>query len=194
MNAKTKAPIITSLKDAAYQSATAAERIGTIAQFVVTQCPTFLDEVPVEIKTELHAGWALRWQELNPAVKYSAEWVPVEKGGEVEVTLAFALSYSQQAFGQLRNSDPLRHSALKKVRDAFSKYCHNRMADLKTAIRRLNPTERQRSATDNFEDWVNKALDNILTRCRNASARGDATASEVKTRMAIEAFKKVLAK
>ena len=194
MNAKAKAPVITSLKDAAYQSATAAERIGKIAQYVVEQCPTFLDDVPVEIKTELHAGWAVRWQEINPAVKYSADFVPVEKGGEVEVTLAYALSYSQQAFGQLKNSDPLRHSVIKPVRDAFSKYCHNRMADLKTAVRRLNPEARQRTATDNFEVWVEKALDNILTRCRNASARGDATASEVKTRMAIEAFKKTLAK
>ena len=192
MNAKAKP--ITSVKDAAYQSATAAERMGTIAQFIITQCPTFLDEVPAEIKAELHAGWAVRWQELNPAKQYSADWVPVEKGGAHDATLAFALSYSQQAFGQLKNEDPLRHGVIKSLRDAFSKYCHNRMADLKTAIRRLNPETRQRSATDDFGTWVNKALDNIITRCRNASARGDDTAQEVKVRMAVDAFKKTLAK
>ncbi|MFZ9264721.1 MAG: hypothetical protein ACO222_06125 [Polynucleobacter sp.] len=190
----TKAKAITSVKDAAYQSATAAERMSTIAQFIITQCPTFLDEVPAEIKTELHAGWAVRWQELNPAQQYSADWVPVEKGGMHDATLAFALSYSQQAFGQLKNEDPLRHAVIKSLRDAFSKYCHNRMADLKTAIRRLNPESRTRTATDDFGTWVNKALDNIITRCRNASARGDDTAQEVKVRMAVDAFKKTLAK
>lgn len=189
-----KAIKISSLKDAAYQSATAAERLSDIARFVVEKCPTFLDDVPTEVKTDLHAGWAIRWQEINPAQSYNAEWVPVDKGGVVEVTLAFAMSYSQQAFGQLKNEDPLRHSAIKKVRDAFSKYCHNRMADLKTAIRRLNPETRQRSATDDFAVWVDKAMDNIITRCRNASARGDATAEEVKTRMAVDAFRKVMFK
>lgn len=194
MSTKQKALAITSLKDAAYQSATAAERLSTIAQFVIEKCPTFLDDVSAEVKTELHAGWAIRWQELNPAQHYTEEWVPVDKAGAVEVSLAFALSYSQQAFGQLKNEDPLRHAAIKKVRDAFSKYCHNRMADLKTAIRRLNPETRQRASTDDFAVWVNKALDNIITRCRNASARGDASAEEVKTRMAVDAFKKVMAK
>ena len=189
-----KATKISSLKDAAYQSATAAERLSDIAKYVAEKCPAFLDDVPAEVKAELHSGWAIRWQELNPAKQYSADWVPVEKNGAIEVSLAFALSYSQQAFGQLKNEDPMRHSAIKQVRDAFSKYCHNRMADLKTAIRRLNPETRQRAATDDFAVWVNKALDNIITRCKNASARGDATAEEVKTRMAVEAFRKVMSK
>ena len=65
---------------------------------------------------------------------------------------------------------------------------------LKTAIRRLNPETRQRAATDDFAVWVNKAMDNIITRCKNASARGDVTAEEVKTRMAVDAFRKVMSK
>lgn len=185
---------IKSLKDAAYQSATAAERLSDIARYVTEKCPTFLDEVPAEVKSELQSGWAIRWQEINPAQSYTADWIPVDKNGSTEVTLAYALSYSQQAFGQLKNEEPLRHAAIKKVRDAFSKYCHNRMADLKTAVRRLNPETRQRSATDDYAVWVNKALDNIITRCKNAAARGDVTAEEVKTRMAVDAFKKVMSK
>ena len=187
-----KATKITSLKDAGYQSATASERIAVVAAYVLDKCPTFVEEVPKEVKAELTEGWAVRWQELNPAQHYSAEWIPVESGGAVEVSLAYAMSYSQQAFGQLRTTEPQKHGAIKKVRDAFSKYCNNRMTDLKTAVRRLNPQERQRSATDTFDTWVEKALDNILTRCRNASTRGDATADEVKTRTAIAAFKRAL--
>ena len=185
---------IKSLKDAAYQSATAAERLADVARYVADKCPTFLDEVPAEVKSEMQSGWAVRWQELNPAQHYSADWVPVDKNGAVEVTLAFAMSYSQQAFGQLKNEEPLRHAAIKQVRDAFNKYCSNRIADLKTAIRRLNPETRQRAATDDFAVWVNKAMDNIITRCKNASVRGDVTAEEVKTRMAVDAFRKVMSK
>ena len=187
-----KAKPITSLKDAGYRSALAGEGLTQVAQYIIEQCPMFLTEVPDEVKAELTAGWALRWQELNTAKQYSVDWVPVEKDGAVTLTLAYAMSFTAQAFGQLRQSDPQRHAVIKQVRDAFSKYCSNRMADLKTAIKRLTATDRQRSATPDFADWVNTALDNILTRCKNASARGDATANEVKVRMAIESFKKTL--
>jgi len=37
-------------------------------------------------------------------------------------------------------------------------------------------------------------MDNIKTRCKNAVAREDSTADELKTRMAIEAFKNVINK
>lgn len=185
---------IKSMKDAGYQSATAGERLSAVAQYVLSECPTFLDSCPDEVKAELTDGWAVRWQELNPAVSYNAEWVPVEKGGEVSVTLAYAMSFSQQAYGQLRNSDPQRHKVIGDVRTRFSKYCSNNMKALRTSARALLNPERQRSTTDDYAVWVEKALDNIITRCRNASARGDATADEVKTRMAVDAFRKVLAK
>lgn len=183
---------ILSLKDAAYQGAAAGDRLVDVARYVLDKCPGFLTEVPKEVKEELVAGWAVRWQENNPAKSYSADWVPVAKNGTYDATLAFALSYTQQSFGQLKNSDPLRHKVVGDIRATFQKYCSNRLKDLQTAIRRLNPEGRTRTATDNYDVWVVKALDNILTRCRNAAARGDVTADEVKTRIAIEAFKKSL--
>ena len=185
-------PLIASLKDAGYQSAVAGESLSRVAQYVVEHCPDFLTEVPDTVKAQLTEGWAMRWQELNPAQQYDINWVPVKSDGVVTVTLAYAMSYTAQAFGQLRQSDPQRHSAIKQVRDTFSKYCSNRLADLKTAIKRLTSTDRTRGTTPDFGDWVNTALDNIITRCRNASARGDATANEVKVRMAVESFKKTL--
>jgi hypothetical protein len=42
-----------------------------------------------------------------------------------------------------------------------------------------------------FNDWVTDALDSIKSRAKTAEARNDATASEVKARQAVEAFKKV---
>lgn len=185
----TSAP--TSFKDAGYQSALSSERSASIARFVYDRCPTFLDDIPKEIKAELEEGFALRWQEVNPSVKYNAEWVPDEKGG-FDVTLAFCLSYSQQAFGQMKSEDPVKHSIIKDVRDRFSKYKSNRLADLRTAVRRIanegKTTTRQQAKM--FADWLDDTFDTMKARCKTATARNDAGADEVKLRVAIDAFKK----
>ena len=182
---------VTSFKDAGYQSAVSGERTAAIARFVFERCPTFLDEVPKEIKNELEEGFAIRWQEINPAVKYTTDWVPSDKGN-IEVTLAFALSYSQQAFGQMKNEDPVKHSVIKQVRDAFNKYKSNRLADLRTAVRRVanegKTTTRQQAKQ--FVAWLDDTFDTMKARCKTASARGDADANEVKLRVAIDAFKR----
>ena len=192
MNAKFNMTV-KSFKDAAILSATISERMATVAQFIVTNCPTFLDDVPKEVKAELTEGWAVRWQELNPATEFSPEWIPKKSGGFI-ATLAFALSYSQQAFGQLKNEDPVKHGVIKDIRDRFNKYCSNRMKDLKKAVRDLNPETRTRTQSDNFATYIEKTMDNIKTRCKNAVARDDATANELKTRMAIQAFMDTLNK
>lgn len=182
---------VASFKDAGYQSAVSGERTAAIARFVFERCPTFLDEVPKEIKAELEEGFALRWQEINPAVKYTADWVPSDKGN-IEVTLAFALSYSQQAFGQMKNEDPVKHSVIKQVRDAFNKYKSNRLADLRTAVRRVANEGRTttRQQAKQFVAWLDDTFDTMKARCKTATARGDADANEVKLRVAIDAFKR----
>lgn len=184
---------VSSMKDAGYQSAISSERSATIARFVLDNCPGFLDEIPKEVKGQLEEGFALRWQEINPAIKYTPDWIPSENGG-TEVTLAFCLSYSQQAFGQLKNEEPLKHSIIKQVRDAFNKYKSNRFADLKTAVRRIvnEGKPSTRSQAKQFADWLDDTFDTMKARCKTAHARGDATADEVKLRMAIDAFKKAL--
>jgi hypothetical protein len=182
---------IDNLKNAGYQSAIADEHLSLVAKYVLDVCPSILDEVPVEVKSQLVEGWALRWQELNPAKRYNSEWIPDPKGGN-ELTLAYAMSFSQQQFGQLRQSDPVKHGVINNIRTPFNKYASNKMKALLKAIRNLNPETRERGATDDFATYINKVMDTIKTRCKNAKARGDATADEVKTRMAIDAFKKAI--
>lgn len=182
---------VLSFKDAGYQSAVSSERTASIARFVFEKCPSFLDDIPKEVKAELEEGFALRWQEINPAVKYTVDWVPSEKGN-IEVTLAFCLSYSQQAFGQMKNEDPVKHSVIKQVRDAFSKYKSNRMADLRTAVRRIANEGKTstRQQAKQFVAWLDDTFDTMKARCKTATARGDADANEVKLRVAIDAFKR----
>jgi hypothetical protein len=104
-NRMKKQSTVASLKDAGYQAAKHGEGMAQVARYVLEECPTFLDGVPDEVKAQLREGQALRWQELNQAIRYTPDWIPSKDGG-IEVTLAYCLSYSQQAFGQLKTKTP----------------------------------------------------------------------------------------
>jgi len=187
---------VTSMKDAGYQSAVGAERIASVARYVYEQCPNFTNEVSDEVKTQLRAGWALRWQELNPAVAYTEDWVPSEKGSHV-MTVDVCFSYSQQAFGQLKESDPVKHGVIKGVRDTFNKYASNRMADLKSAVRKIENEGKPKvkAPTKGFTQYLDDTFKAVKARAKTANARGDDTApNEVKLRIAIDAFNYELSK
>jgi hypothetical protein len=72
-NRMKKQSTVASLKDAGYQAAKHGEGMAQVARFVLNECPTFLDGVPDEVKAQLREGQALRWQELNPAIRYTAD-------------------------------------------------------------------------------------------------------------------------
>jgi len=198
ISATTPTPVveITSFKDAGYQSALSGERMKNVASFVISKCPDFLNSYSDEVGAELKSGWALRWQELHPAVVYSDEWTPNPKGLH-NVSLAYCLSYSQQAFGQIKTDNPVKHGVIKGIRDEFSKYVSNRMSDLKRAVRKeLDKGKvRERIQAKVWTDFQTDTFDAMKARCKTALARNDATApTEVKLRMAIDAFKSALSK
>jgi hypothetical protein len=187
---------VTSMKDAGYQSAISDERKDSVARYVYAQCPNFTNEVSDEVKTQLRAGWALRWQELNPAKSYNDSWIPVENGAYV-MTVDVCFSYSQQAFGQLKEADPVKHGIIKGVRDAFNKYCFNRMSDLKTAVRKVENEGKPKvkAPTKGFTQYIDETFKSVKARAKTAKARGDDSApDEVKLRMAIDAFHNTLSK
>jgi len=187
---------VTSMKDAGYQSAISDERKDSVARYVYAQCPNFTNEVSDEVKTQLRAGWALRWQELNPAKSYNDSWIPVENGAYV-MTVDVCFSYSQQAFGQLKEADPVKHGIIKGVRDAFNKYCFNRMSDLKTAVRKVENEGKPKvkAPTKGFTQYIDEMFKSVKARAKTAKARGDDSApDEVKLRMAIDAFHNTLSK
>jgi hypothetical protein len=182
---------VSSFKDAAYKSALTGETLETIARWVNEKCPSFVDEVPAEIKAELRDGFGLRWQELNPAKCFdSTSWIPKESGDTL-VTLAYCLSYSQQAFGQLKADHPVQHGVIKKIRDDFNKYVSNKLADLKRAVRKVQAEgqPRERVQAKLFMAYLNDTFTQMKARCKTAKARSDEQApDEVKLRMAIDAF------
>jgi hypothetical protein len=187
---------ISSFKDAAYKGAVSNETMATVAAFIVSKCPDFLNSYSDEVGAELKSGWALRWQELHPATIYSDEWVPNPKGLH-NVSLAYCLSYSQQAFGQIKTESPVKHGVIKGVRDDFSKYVSNRLSDLKRAVRKEldKGKTKERVQAKPWTDFEKDLFDTMKARCKTALARNDDTApTEVKLRMAIDAFKTALNK
>ena len=186
-----KTPVLSNLTDVAYQSALSGERSMAIAKWVVENRPTFLDKIESEDMDMLTKGFALRWQELNPAKRFdSNSWVPSESG-DVQVTLAYCLSYSQQAFGQLKNESPAQHGVIKKIRDQFNKYKSNSLSDLKRHVRKAMSVDepKTRNQAKPWAEWMDDIFADAKKRCKTAQARGDASApDEVKLRQAIDAF------
>ena len=202
---------IKSIKDAAYQFVRTNETSADIARFIINQDPTFPNEVSVELKADLNAGFMLRANELwgqdayrvgdtGILIKVANSNDPdyLEKIGEhkglrqYNISVAFALS--QQEFGQLKSKDPQEHAIVKAWRDKFSKYAHNNLAALKLAARQLlnDGQTRERAQAKYFADALKDMFDSFEKRCKVAqSARSDATASPVKFLVARDAFWKV---
>lgn len=181
---------VSSFKDAGYQSAKSSETMAKIAQWIIKHNPDFLESPTDEEKAGLREGWALRWQENNPAKKYTADYVPSDNG-IFEVTLAYCFSYSQQAFGQLKNEDPVKHGIIGKIRTDFNKYAYNRMQDLKIAIKRTlsEGKPKTKAPTKAYTAYLKDMFDDAKARAKTALARGDDTApSDVSLRQAIDAF------
>lgn len=190
----------TSMKDAGYRSARFGEGLSTVAKYVIEQQPDIVEKGPADsTKESLYAGWMLRYSELHPAIRYTTEWNPLPADApDVEgmhlVGVEFAMSFSQQEFGKLKSTEPGKHGAIYKVRDAFIKYRAARLDDLMRAIKALNAKPRTRTQANDFAKYLTDTLDNIKARNKTAKARGDTSAvDEVKLRMAIDAFNAKLA-
>ena len=194
--AATSASAPRSLKDAGYQAAQIGEGRAAIARYVLDKCPEFLDACPKEVKEELFAGFQLRAYELWGDSAYRqgemGGLVPDATGapGNIVLNVNVAMAYTGQAFGKLKEENPDLHGLIKALREKFSKYASNCMADLRTACKRIvnESSPRERSANKAFTEALRDALTAFGARAKTAQGRGDTTADPVKFRMAVEAF------
>jgi hypothetical protein len=172
------------------------------------------DAINDEVKVELRKGYATRWHEENPSTYYVAvdgNWVKCEseekmlshkKADKFVLDVHTAFGYTQQAFGALKNEEPLKHSLIKETRDKFNKYVSNRVADLNREAKKLyrerNGIENTRSSVPLFYVWLTAPEKGILSqirqRCINAKAKGDETADLAKLDKALASFKTSLDK
>jgi len=190
------------LKQIAYQQASFADNLKGLARSVYEQYPNLDDEVQDEVKADLFAGYQLRVAENQPKIDQhfiveSGNYLPVEKlafdnhkGEKYHRTVANIMAYTPQAFGALRQSNPQLHAVIKSERDSVSKYCSNRLADLKKAIHAIKNegVARVRGATKTFAETIKDTMDGLKKKCANAKARGDDTANDKKLITAISEF------
>ena len=197
------------MKQVGYQQASFSDSIKGIARDVYAGFPNFDEEVTDEVKADLYLGYQLRVAENQPKLKQhyvieSGNYLPVDEvafnkfeGAKYIRTVDNIMSYTPQAFGALRTSNPQLHSILKESRDAISKYCSNTLNALKKAVREIKNEgkPRERGATLSFAQTVKETLDGLKKKCANAKARVDETADEKKLILAISEFnRKWLAK
>lgn len=190
----------TSWEDAGYKQARVGEASTGLASWALNRCPTFVDDVPKEIKTGLYAGFQLRKHELTGDKYYKlgegGTYIPLKDKpaddiqGIVCMTINSAMSYSAQEFGKMRETDPAKHAIIKPLRDAFSDFAGNNLRDLKAAVRRLmlKDQPRQRGANKAFREAMKAAFDTYEKRVKTAKDRGDAEADPLKFKLAVDAF------
>lgn len=187
-----------SLKDAGYQTAQIGEGRKAIAQFVLEQCPDFLDDCPAEVKAELFAGFQLRAHELWGAQAFrlgeGGTLIPAADGG-ISIDVNVAMAYTAQSYGKLKEENPALHSIVKQWREKFSKYASNCMADLRSACKRIvnGDAPKERAQNKVFAEALKDAFAALDKRVKVAQSRtlSDSTADPVKFRMAVDAFWKV---
>ena len=185
-----------SLSDAGYRLAQSGDSIQTIARYVLSQCPGFLDDVPEEVKDALYAGFQTRKHELDGEKFYRMTEggtfvpVPTKVEGAVVMSINAAMSYTRQAYGKLKDSDPALHAIIGPSRDAFSSYASNNMKALRSAISDIVNTgkPRSRSANKGFREAMVAAFEAYEKRVKTAKDRGDDDADPVRYRVARDAF------
>jgi hypothetical protein len=210
-------PTPVSITDGAYQQAKLHGTTKSIIASLMDMIPGlgFSDDaINDEVKVELRKGYATRWHEENPSTYYIAvdgNWVKCEseekmlshkKADKFVLDVHTAFGYTQQAFGALKNEEPLKHSLIKETRDKFNKYVSNRVADLNREAKKLyrerNGIENTRSSVPLFYVWLTAPEKGILSqirqRCINAKAKGDETADLAKLDKALASFKTSLDK
>jgi hypothetical protein len=196
-----------SLTDSAYQQAGANQTIEDVAKFAIEKIAGFPVDVPTEAKDSLYEGYRMRFAQNNAPVVYAVisdhyvlatpEHMAAKNVEKIEISVAYAFSYSSQEFGKLKNTQPALHALVSAMREKCSSYCSNRLADLKRKAKELlaEGKPRERTANKNFsefvEDWIKDAA---LTRLISAKARGDATADSERYNKAAAAFLSVWAK
>jgi hypothetical protein len=189
------ATVITGIKDGAYQQAKVRGVTRSIVESLMAYIPglgdpTVADPFSDEVRDELRAGYMQRWAETNPSklfVAVDGNWVEKsEKEGmalkaeKFTLDVYSAFSYTQQAFGALKNEQPKKHELIGGVRTKVNKYIHNCLADLKREATRIykekNNIVATRTTVDYF-DWLltgdKSVMANIRQRAINAKAKGE---------------------
>jgi len=211
MVTKTKNPVlslnVTSLKDGAYQQAKANDTIRVVARYAINNIVGFPEDIPKESLEQLNEGYLLRWNENNPPTTYAVindHFITYDEATHKDcekriIGADYIMSFSGQAFGALKESEPYLHELLVPIRKRIQTYCSNRVNDLKRVgkqiVKESDPASNTRLSPRGFNEVVREVFDGkngLVARCKVAKKqRNDTEADEAKLTQSINAFMKV---
>jgi hypothetical protein len=188
-----------SLSDFGYSQAATSDTLSAQAQYAIDKIAGFPADIPAESKAELYSGYQRKFSENNPAVMYAVinghyvratpEHEANKSVEKIEVGVDYAFSYSSQEFGKLKNTEPERHALIASVREKFSTYASNKLADLKRAADKiLNSGKKGTRQTLDFVVSMEKVFAAQEKSVKVKEGKGDTTASVAKFRLAQKAF------
>jgi hypothetical protein len=188
-----------SVRDFGYQQALTGDSLVSQAQYALDNFAGFPETIADETKTDLYAGYQLRFAENNPAKVYAVindhyvlatdEQVKNKKVEKIEIGVAYAYSYSSQEFGKLKNTNPALHAVVGAVREKFSTYASNKLGDLKREAKKiLNSGKTATRTTLDFTQSMTKVFDAQSKSVKVKQDRGDTTANALKYKQAVDAF------
>jgi len=202
---------ITSLTDLGYRQGATRDALQNQARYAIDNIVGFPEEIDDASKEKLEKGYMMRFNDNRPAKTYGIvdgnylDFDTLEKDAQskikekVEIGVDVVFSYTQQEYGKLKSTDPAKYAAFKPWREGFIDYKSGCLNDLKAAARKLLKKKdgTERAANLDFAEYIYRkegtetkgVLEDMLTRCRTASKRKDATADMDRLQKSIAAFK-----
>jgi hypothetical protein len=202
-----------SLKDVGYQQGKTESNILTIARFAMSRIPTLgdldasrEDQMNKEQREELRSGYMVYFNESVKFPRYFkvADGNLVEsqddddysnfKGEKRKLDVHGVFAITQAAMNDLKSNDKVWYQLVQELRTDFNAYASNRIGDLIRKAKEIRRAQlgvkKERVQAKVFGVWLDETLDDILTRVRNADARGnDSTADVELIKRKIAAFK-----
>jgi hypothetical protein len=211
---------ITSLKDAGYRIARTGETLRSIAHYVLEQCPKLADDPRVNshetLRADLAEGYKLRAHELWGCDYYiiskdTGAWLKIandkdvgwqnklaeHKGREIkQINVHYVTALTSNEYGAMGKADTAQRVHVEAMRDKWRKYEMDRNSSLIKVVKEiLKPDGETTTRTIvSFVDALEKFFAGQDKSAKAKAAKGDATADQVRFRMAVDAFWKVYKK
>ncbi len=132
-------------KDFGYSVAKKSDASRLAGEYALDNIPIFLTDPPKDVISELKEGFRQRYSETHPDTAYAVvdgNYIPRDQLPadakvleNVTIGVAYAFSFTQQAYGALKADDLAKYNLINSIRDKVNKYCFNCLSDLKAAAR-----------------------------------------------------------
>ena len=188
------------LEDLGYAQAQSSDSLEDRAREAMGAIAGFPEKISEEARVALFAGYTKRYAEKNPPVTYAVigghyvqptpEQLDNKKIEKIEVSVAFAQSFSTHEFGRLAKENPELRKIVEVVREKVKDYCSNRLGDLKRKAKEIIRKAQggQTRETLSFEKSAKITFDAWEKSVKTKAARGDPSANPAKFKLAVAAF------